>query len=100
MAKHRTLVPVSYVANGKVVSVDADRVIDLDDKQAKSLAGKVVLVEQKAPSMFPEGAPIIQSHITRTVPATPVAGEAVEPEPQPKAEPKKFSGFKPEKPKS
>lgn len=83
MAKYRSLEPVSYVADGKVVSVAADREIELSEDQAKALAGRVVLLEVTAPSMFPTGTPIIEHTIVRSVPATPVAGEAVEPAPKP-----------------
>lgn len=75
--KYRSLEPVTYVANGKVVSVNADREIELEEDQAKSLAGRVVLLDAQAPSMFPDGTPIIDPTIVRTVPATPVAGEPV-----------------------
>lgn len=77
MAKYRSLEPVSYVANGKVVSVAAQREFELDEDQANSLAGRIVFVENTAVSMFPEGAPIIDPAIVRTVPNTPVAGEPV-----------------------
>lgn len=69
MAIYRLLEPVSYVADGKVVSVDGDRLVDLDDDQAKSLAGRIVLIES-AESMFPDGTPIIPAHITPTAPLT------------------------------
>lgn len=77
--KYRSLEPVAYVNDGKVVSVNADREIDLSDEEAKALAGRIVLIEAQAPSMFPDGAPIIDPTIVRTVPATPVAGEPVAP---------------------
>lgn len=83
MAKYRLLEPVTYVADGQVVSVDKGREIDLTEYQAKKLADKVVLVESAVDSMFPHGTPIIDPTIVRTVPATPVAGESVEPHPAP-----------------
>lgn len=69
MAIYRLLEPVSYIADGKVVSVDGDRLVELDDEQAKSLAGRLVLIES-AESMFPDGTPIIPAHITPTAPIT------------------------------
>lgn len=81
MAKYRSLKPVTYVADGAVVSVDAGREFDLSEEQAKALADSVVLVDVDSGSMFPDGTPIIDPAIVRTVPATPVAGEAVEPPP-------------------
>lgn len=69
MAKHRTLVPVSYIEDGAVVSVAADRTIELSDNQAAPLAGKVVLIEW-ADSMFPDGSPIIPEHLVHPHPST------------------------------
>lgn len=83
MAKYRSLKPVTYVDNGKVVSVKEGREFTLTDEQAKALAGSVVLIDVDSGSMFPDGAPIIDPTIVRTVPNTPVAGEAVEPTPAP-----------------
>lgn len=87
MAKYRSLEPVTYVADGKVVSVSADREIELTETQATKLAGRVVRIEASAPSMFPDGTPIIDPTIVRTVPATPVAGEPVAPPPPEPAKP-------------
>ncbi|MBF4194671.1 hypothetical protein [Mycolicibacterium phlei] len=88
-AKYRTLEPVTFVNDaGKAVSVNAGREIELTEAQAKALAGKVEsLVDTAAGSMFPDGSPVIDPTIVRTVPATPVAGEAVEPEPVAPAKP-------------
>lgn len=78
MAKYRSLEPVTYVEDGKVVSASADREFELDEAQATLLAGRVVRLAEPAPSMFPDGVPVIDHVIVRSVPATPVAGEAVE----------------------
>ena len=90
MAQFRTLEPVVYVRDGKVVSVTADRVIDLSDAQAEDLAGKVVAVKGREQSMFPDGAPVLNPNIVRDVPAVAFAEpEAPKPaKPEPKAAPK------------
>lgn len=60
MPSYRTAVAVTFVKDGKVVSVDANRVIsDLADDQAKKLGDKVIRIDETAPSMFPTGAPVI-----------------------------------------
>lgn len=82
MPTYRTLEPVSVVKDGLVVSVKADREIDLTPEQAKTLAGKVLLIESQVKSMFPDGAPHIPVHIVRPHSAMPIAGEPVEPEPK------------------
>lgn len=80
MPKYRTVEPVSYVEDGGVVSVKADRTIELSEDDAKKLAGKILLVENKTPSMFPNGSPYIPVHIVRPHEAKVIAGEAVAPE--------------------
>lgn len=95
MSKYRSLKPVTYVADGKVVSVKANRTVDLTEEQAKALSESVVLVDSQVDSVFPDGAPIISPTIVRTVPATPVVGEAVEP-PAPVKSFGKFDAPKPE----
>lgn len=67
MANYRTLESVSYVQDGKVVSVKANRTVVLDDEQAKSLAGRIALLEAQD-SMFPNGSPQIPVHINRPDP--------------------------------
>lgn len=81
LAKHRTLEHVSYVVDGKVVSVQADRVVDLTDAQATALAGKVALIE-KQESMFPDGNVFIETHIVRAT--VPTFETVAEPPPPPK----------------
>lgn len=92
MAQYRTLEPVSYVKNGVVVSVDADRIIDIDVAQAEVLVGKVASVDDdRSSSMFPDGVPILNPVITRDVPVpsfTPDPVVDVPAPPAPKAEPK------------
>lgn len=95
MAKYRTLEPVTFVWDGVVTSVATGRTLELTDEQVKSLSGKLALVENAVPSMFPDGTPIIDPTIVRTVPATPVAGEVVEVE-----KPKAPVNFNVPKPKS
>lgn len=85
MPQYRTLEPVSFMKDGQACSVKADRVIELDEKQAQSLSGKILRIDKRAPSMFPDGAPIIATHFVRDVPSTPVAGEHV---PAPEKAPK------------
>jgi hypothetical protein len=80
MAKYRVLEATTYVADGAVVSVKAGRVVELSDDQAQSLAGKVAPLEERN-SMFPDGNPVIGSHITRVVPPVAPAGDPVEPAP-------------------
>ena len=58
MAKYRLLEPVSYIHEGKTVSVKAGRVVELTDEQAASLAGKLDPIAS-ADSMFPNGRPHI-----------------------------------------
>lgn len=88
MAQYRTLEPVTYVKDGKVVSVAADRVVELNDKQAQSLAGRVSAVEDRGASMFPDGAPVINPTITRDVPVPAFSPTPVEPAPAPEPEKK------------
>lgn len=78
MAKYRFLERATYVADGKVVSVQRDRVADLDDEQAQSLAGRIAPLDTGASSMFPDGTPIIPAHITRALTPVPLAGDPVE----------------------
>lgn len=82
MPKYRTTEAVSFVKDGHVVSVKADRVIELDEAEARKLAGRVLFVENRTPSMFPDGAPHIPVHIVRPHDAKPIAGEPVAPEPK------------------
>jgi hypothetical protein len=58
MAKYRTLKAVSYVVDGKVQSVAANRTVDLTDAQAEAL-GADVERSLSEDAMFPGGAPII-----------------------------------------
>lgn len=67
MAQYRTVTAVNYVKDGKVVSVDADRFIELSQSQAEKLAGKVELVETQD-SFLPGGSPIIDHVIVRNQP--------------------------------
>ena len=87
MAQYRTLESVSYVAEGKVVSAAADRVINLNSKQAESLAGKVVALGDRNASMFPDGAPVVGTVITRDIPEPSAASEVVAPKVETKAKP-------------
>lgn len=75
MAQYRALEPVSYVKDGKVVSVKAGKHLELDEIQAAALAGRVAPVLGQGDSMFPGGAPIIPVSITRNEPPVPVTGE-------------------------
>ncbi len=89
MAKYRTLEAVTFVWDGVVTSVEPNRELELTDDEVKTLHGKVVLVDNMSPTMFPDGAPIIEPAIVRTVPATPVAGETVDvPKPEKASAPK------------
>lgn len=101
MPKYRTLEPVSFVRDGKAVSVKADRTVELTEEQAKSLAGRVLCVENKTRSMFPDGAPIFNQHFARSLPNQRVAGEHVVADPAPKAvKPEvKAEPVKPQQPK-
>lgn len=76
MAKYRSLEPVTYVADGKVISVAAERLIDLTDAQAEALAGKVASLDGTGESMFPTGAPVIAHVITRDVPLSTFTADA------------------------
>ena len=67
MSKYRTLESVTFVKDGKVVSVKANRTVELDDEQAAPLGGKLVLLETQD-SMFPDGTPQIPVHINRADP--------------------------------
>jgi hypothetical protein len=98
MAKYRALEDGTFISEGKVVSVKAGRTVELDDDQALSLAGRIAPIEEKD-SMFPGGAPIIGSHITRAVAPHDIVGEPTEvPEvaPEPTPTPKTSSPKKPE----
>lgn len=95
MPKYRTLQDVAFVQGGKAKSVKADRVIELAEDEAKQLAGRVVLIDNKAPTMFPNGAPYFNTHIVRPHAAARVAGEPVAPEPK-KVESKAAPKPKPE----
>lgn len=76
MAKYRSLEPVAYVNEGAIVSVAADRFIELDDDQATSLAGKVVRIDVQD-SIFPDGAPYFEPAFVRAeIPTSEVAVEA------------------------
>lgn len=85
MPRYRTLEPVSFVKDGRAVSVAKDRTVELTEDQAKSLAGKVVNIDNKTRSMFPDGAPIFNQHFARSLPNQRVAGEHVVADPAPKA---------------
>ena len=105
-SKYRTLEAVAFVKDGKVVSVAKDRVVELTEEQAKSLAGRVLNVENKTRSMFPDGSPVFKQHFARSLPNQRVAGEHVEADAAP-AEPKvvraeapKPEPVKPPQPKS
>lgn len=82
MPKYRTLEPIAFVQDGKVVSVAKDRTVELTEDQAKSLAGRVLCVENKTRSMFPDGSPVFKQHFARSLPNQRVAGEHVEPAPR------------------
>lgn len=82
-SKYRTLEQVAFVQDGKVVSVAKDRTVELTEDQAKSLAGKVLCVENKTRSMFPNGSPVFKQHFARSLPNQCVAGEHVEADPAP-----------------
>lgn len=58
MAKYRLLEAAAYIHNGQAVSVKAGRIVELDDEQAASLAGKLDLIVTND-SMFPDGQPHI-----------------------------------------
>lgn len=83
MPKYRTLEPVAFVNDGKVVHVKKDRTVELTEDQAKSLAGKVLCVDNKTRSMFPNGSPVFGQHFARSLPNQRVAGEHVEAAPAP-----------------
>lgn len=105
MPRYRTLEPITFVKEGKVVSVAKDRTVELTEDQAKSLAGKVLNVENQTRTMFPNGSPIFKQHFARSIPNTRVAGEHVEAEAAPapkvvKPEPPKAEPVKPSQPKS
>ncbi|WPH57643.1 hypothetical protein [Mycobacterium phage WXIN] len=53
MALYRTVEAVSYVEKGKVVSVAANRDVELTDEQAEALGDKVARAAA-ADSMFPK----------------------------------------------
>lgn len=82
MPKFRTLKSITYVDKGKVVSAEANRTVELTDRQAEKLADSVVRIEAQK-SMFPEGQPVIEPHIVRNevktseVPVTPEAPKPV-----------------------
>ena len=80
MPTYRTLEPVSLVKDGKVLSLKADREIELAEEDAASLAGKIVLLKDDVRSMFPNGAPVVSPHIVREHAARRIAGVPVEPE--------------------
>lgn len=66
MAQYRTVEAVAYVHDGNVVSVAANRVIELDEVQAEALGEKVVRAREED-SMFPGGAPIIPAGLPTDV---------------------------------
>lgn len=82
MPKFRTAEAITYVHKGKVISVDRNRVIDLDDAQAKKLGSKVALIEDGPALMFPDGAPILTTFAVE--PDVKAEGELVSSLPQPK----------------
>ncbi|AEK09412.1 hypothetical protein LITTLEE_28 [Mycobacterium phage LittleE] len=77
MAKYRTLTAGAYVNGGKVVSFEANRIIELTDAQAAKLGDKVER-SQVNDSMFPDGAPIIPAGFVPEAAAPVVEEEAEE----------------------
>lgn len=69
MPKYRTVEAVTYADKGKVVSVEADRLVELNERQAEKLAGSVELVET-AESFFPAGGPVVATAFARNEPET------------------------------
>lgn len=100
MPKYRTLEPVAFVRDGKVVSVKEGRTVELTEDQAKSLAGKVLNVENKTRSMFPDGSPVFQQHFARSLPNQRVAGEHVVADPAPAPAEAKVAKPEPTRPES
>ncbi len=68
MPQYRTLEPVTYVHEGKAVSVAKGRLVELTEAQARPLGGKLELVEV-ADSVFPTGTPKISPVFVRENPA-------------------------------
>ncbi len=90
MALYRTLAPVVYVDNGKAVSVNADRVIEVTEEQALALAGSLAaVIDEREGSMFPDGTPVINHTIVRDIPVVAFAPEPAHEAPVEEPEPAK-----------
>ncbi|AEJ92110.1 hypothetical protein SEA_YEET_28 [Mycobacterium phage Yeet] len=85
MAKYRTVQAVTFVQNGKVVSIGPNRVVEIDDAQAEKLGAKVERAREND-SMFPDGAPIIPAGFVPEAPAEEANQRLVSqlPKPEPK----------------
>lgn len=59
MPQYRTNAPVTFVHDGKVVSVAAHRDVEMDEATAVKLGEKVTLHETKVGLVFPKGTPVI-----------------------------------------
>lgn len=58
MPQYRTVEAITFVEKGKVVSVAANRSVELTEDQAVKLADKVVEVPEIHGQVFPDGSPL------------------------------------------
>lgn len=58
MPQYRTVEAITYVEKGKVVSVAADRSVELTEDQAEKLGDKVVEAPPAQAQVFPNGSPV------------------------------------------